>query len=260
MKKYLFTLTYFILFSLSSFGYEIREIKKMHQALENVGTQTLVVFDIDNTILQAAQTLGSVQWHDARMAELQKIGLSKEESNEIATKEWIQIAMVSKSELVEEETSFYIQDLQRDGIDTVALTARSLPIKEKTLQTLPEFGIHFEDSWGIFTKLLGVPGSGYEKGIIFVGNNSKGGVLKSFLTQNHVSPKAVRFIDDKRKYLESVGEEMDKAGIPFIGYRYGGADERVKNYNPKIAQVQYDTFFKSGILLSDDKAKKLIHK
>jgi hypothetical protein len=252
---------YLVLFfiSLASFGYQTKEIHHMEQAIQNANQDTLMIFDLDNTVLEAGQTLGSDQWYEWYIHQLINLGYDKDRAAKMATDEWVRINKVSDTELVEQDTRYLLKSLQREGIQIVALTARNLGILQKTLADLIDFGIHFEDSWLFTTHLKSpFPNSTYDTGVIFAGGGNKGIVLKEFLKQNSLRYHAIRMVDDKQRNLDAVGIEMDKLNIAFTGYRYGAADEKVKNFNPKIAKIQLDHFNKTGYILSDKKAKEQI--
>lgn len=73
------------------------------------------------------------------------------------------------------------------------------------------------------------------------------------------SPKsAIRFVDDKRKYIDSVDQAMQTAGIPYVGFRYGGADYRVYHFSPALAAFEHDYFKRNGTILSDAHARRLM--
>ena len=102
------------------------------------------------------------------------------------------------------------------------------------------------------------PTSKYIDGVLFASGGSKGQVLKEFIKQNNLHPTSVRMVDDKLKNLNNIGPEMDNIGMPFTGYRYGAADGRVKSFDHRISDVQLKHFNRTGFLLSDKEAKKLV--
>jgi hypothetical protein len=237
----------------------IVEAEKMAETVGSLRKGTLLVFDIDNTILQTAQTLGSVQWADWYQKELVKKGIPNDEAGELTSREWVRINRVSKSELVEAVTPNIIANLQARGYQVLALTARPTSIALQTVRDLPRFGVRFDRSWPNAKFQSPFPGAAYSSGILFAGQtNSKGAVLKEFLRQNGVRPAYVRFVDDKRKYVESVEEAMQASAIPYVGFRYGGADYRVNSFDKRLATFQHAYFNRLGVILSDARAKQLM--
>ena len=95
----------------------------------------------------------------------------------------------------------------------------------------------------------------YKKGILFAKGIEKGRVLEQFLKRINFNPKSVVFIDDKLKHLDEVEKFCEKSKIKFLGLRYGYLDEKVKNFQMFIADMQHKNLKN---ILSDEDAKKLI--
>ncbi len=51
---------------------------------------------------------------------------------------------------------------------------------------------------------------------------------------------------------------MQTAGIPYVGFRYGGADYRVYHFSPALAAFEHDYFKRNGTILSDAHARRLM--
>ena len=66
---------------------------------------------------------------------------------------------------------------------------------------------------------------------------------------------SVVFIDDKSKHTASVNTAIDGLGIEDFEFRYGAADEKVKAFDPALAEVELCYFEKTGVILSDDEAQ-----
>ena len=84
------------------------------------------------------------------------------------------------------------------------------------------------------------------------GNIKKG---LAYLKKLDKMPKQIVMIDDKMSHVKNIAETLEPLGISFIGIRYGGADEKVKAFNPKIAEIQLEHFQK---ILSDEQALHLM--
>jgi len=152
---------------------------------------------------------------------------------------------------VETTTPSVVKQLHEKNIPTLALTARSLHIADRTLDQLANMGIHLsiphiQQKEMFLTLPTHIP-SMYKQGILFSGSNNKGDVLLEFFKEANYYPKMVIFVDDKRKYLEQVEKTLETKAIPFIGVRYGGCDERVKNFDPIEAEYELAQF-KAGLL------------
>jgi FMN phosphatase YigB (HAD superfamily) len=101
---------------------------------------------------------------------------------------------------------------------------------------------------------LPVPHPGlYERGVIYCGDNPKEEALIAFFQETGCMPEKVIFIDDRPDQVEKLEVRLEKLGIEFVGIRFSGADERVKAFDPAVADLQ---FSRLPTIISDDEAKK----
>jgi phosphoglycolate phosphatase-like HAD superfamily hydrolase len=236
------------------------EGNKMADALASADKDTLVVFDIDSTILEAAQTLGSDAWYytvrDRWIAE----GMDKAEANKKILDQWREVQRETKVLAVEPGTPDLIKKLQDKGIKTIALTARGFEIADVTAKQLLSIGVDFgRRSLGM--KDFGVKSKGgdarYRKGIVFCGGLKidKGLILNAVLAKARLSPKKVIFVDDKKYNVDAVDGALKSKGIDCNCVRYGAADQSYKTYNQAVADVEMEFF---GKILSDDAAGAIL--
>lgn len=217
-----------------------------HIEPEEMNPRTLVMFDIDNTIIAPKTDLGSDQWFYAMVAHGLKRGLTEQQAVDEILPVYAQIINQTPFYPVEPDTTSVIKELQDKGVSVIALTARSLDLAHRTVEHLHDAEIHFTK-----TDPHECPiqyGSGkpalYIEGIIFSGNYPKGEVLLGWLNQIHYKPKKIIFIDDKLKNVKSVESAVHKRNIPFVGLRYGYLDERVKKFDWDKTQKELDAFIK----------------
>lgn len=209
----------------------------------------LVVFDIDNTIGHIKDGFGGDEWFRALF---QKRLLSGEPIH-VALAEVLALYFPIQKTLwldpVQEETPKLIQFLQDVGIATMALTSRSLPIKERTLVQLDRINIDFTRC-SPFEKDIDLSRTNekhlqaiYQKGVLFSAENDKGELLIHFFNTVNYHPQKVIFIDDKLKYVEQLERAMKTADIPYIGIRYSKLDEKVASYRLEDHADRLKTFF-----------------
>jgi hypothetical protein len=271
------------LFSLQAETPAIQKIDFMDQAQEellNADGQTLVVFDIDGTLIDSFES-GLFILYDPRKVppgdrafmekvkgELEaygkKIGVDRKRDmiNSFLT-------LKTKKELVEPIIPELIRRLQARKIPTVALTGcpagsfGTVPCG-RTLRysSLRRFGIDFSLSFPqeqmIFTALKAYNGDYpmFYKGILLANwKNKKGPLLGAFLDRIGWRPKKVILFDDLSNHLESVLEEMNRRDIPFRGYWYLGAQQhQFPAFNRKIAEVQLEHLMYHDLLLTPAEA------
>ena len=239
---------------------EIIESTTMKDLEKYVDKNTLLIFDLDNTIVAPAQTLGSDQWFEYNVKKYESRGLEKRAATDKSIEDWSRVQNATAIKPVESVTPELIIRFQNSGIKTMGLTARPPELAETTLRQLSTIGVNLNRNSVLTTTPLN-PSNGdfrFQNGIVFLGPRySKGEVLVQFLKLNKLSPTKIVFVDDKEKHVKSVEAELAKENIPYIGLRYGAADKDVKNFSKEISEVQWNVF--NGIL-SDEKAKTLLSK
>lgn len=222
----------------------IIESDKLETVLEYVSTpNTLVIFDIDNTLAHPEAELSSDEWFcnlvNAKMAE----------GHDYITAIYYALPATYYAQFnvdlkpTESIASFLLARLIAQKIPTMALTTRSLFVAERTIEQLESILFQFliphinQDE-----LVLPMPyPCFYRNSILFGGNNDKGEALIAFFHWMNYYPDYVVFIDDKMKYLLAVEKALTHHDIQFIGIRYSGCDERVKNFDAAKADKQWNT-------------------
>lgn len=231
----------FIIFSSNNFALII-ESNKLSSVLEHIGPlNTLVIFDIDNTLAHPTEELSSDEWFCHMVETKLAQGFDYITSVYYA----LPSAYYAQFNVPLEPTEPYIPELIAylvdNGIAVMALSTRSLFIAERSLEQLDNINITFFIP-GIDPHDLVLPMTYpcfYKRGILFSGNNDKGEVLSRFFDIMNYHPEKVIFIDDKMKYLLSVEKALQDHQITFVGIRYSGCDERVKNFDPSKSDEQW---------------------
>lgn len=203
--------------------------------------KTLVIFDIDNTLGHPAEELGSDEWFYDKVEQKKNEGFDELTAVYYILPQLFYVQFNIALEPTEKNIPDLIASLINQGIAVMALSTRSLPIVECTLEQLHNIGINFfmpdiDPSDRILPMLHPCF---YKDGILFSGANDKGESLNCFFDSMNYHPEAVIFIDDKMKYLLSVEKVLQNHNIPFVGIRYSGCDERVKNFDPAKSDLQW---------------------
>lgn len=259
MKKLLHCLLLVLFLSTSLFA-KVIESTKMSEILNEVTSGSLVVFDLDNTIMEASQTLGSDQWFDHRIEQKKELGIPLEEAIKSTVEEWQAINYKGKVNLVEKETVEIIEGLHADGIPTMGLTARPATFMNESLRQLDKLDVHLDDNT-ISDREITIQDKDiakFKEGLMSVGGNNKGTVLVKLLEKVNFSPRRILFVDDKVKNVNNVDKALNEASIPSFAFRYGAADYKVKHFDSKLADFEFNYFVKYGVVLSDHQAKILM--
>lgn len=248
------------LFALSATA-EVREIRSMRElpSFTVKGERTILVFDLDNTIIEAAQTLGSDQWFDHLVKRFTDAGEARPVDHAIAL--WTQVAAKTRVRPVESLTPRLIASAQAAGIPVIGLTARRVDVAETTEAQLASVGVR------IFSKSLPPAlrsdidfgdGAKRVRGITYVGPTvSKGEAITRILKASGLRPDRIVFADDKVKHVNSVDQALNAfPGLTHWELRYGAADPRVASYDERIAAIQERAFAETGRILSDEEASQ----
>lgn len=238
---------------------KIVETQRFADILAEVDSNTIIFFDIDDTLINTSCMLGNTSWWRYFVLKTQEMKANPQIIDPIVRK----IIQKVPVELIEEDSSHHIKNLQTQGILTFALTARSINEFDEdgfiTYQQLKNVGIHFsnhelspllDDQNLIF----------FSRGIIFTNYQEKGPVLKKFLDQMDLHPIKIVFIDDNIKQIQSVESMAHKMNIPFIGFRYSKLDALHQNFDPLIVNIQLESLLNADQILSNEEASILAEK
>jgi len=226
---YRFCLPLFFLLLQTAWGLilETETLADIHGYLEE---KTLVIFDIDNTLIAPIGILGSDQWAWARVKELKAKGLSEKEAFHQTMEEWRQLHANMKMQTLEKDTAALVQNLQALNYPLIALTTRTPEDASLTRRELVQVGIDLKR-----TAIADGPlelalqeKAAFIDGILFISlENAKGDALKEFLHQTAYLPAKIIFIDDKLSHIKSVEKACFSLGLDFVGLRYGAADNQL---------------------------------
>lgn len=259
MMQALFILP-FILFFAPLTG-QIIEVDHFCEIKNHLKPNTLVVLDIDDTLIVPIQTLGTDAWFCYWLDKHQSDGLSKEEALERALADWEAIRHLTEMNLVEEGTDGIVQDLQNGGIPVIGLTTQGHTLARRTVNQLSSLNIDLSKSAPCqndiyFPASLNGHEHGilYRKGILFTSGTPKGKAFLLLLEHLAIQPDHVLFINDKKSHLLDLGSSVEEAGIAFTGLRYTFSDERVTLFNEEIANIQWEKS-SFGRILSDEEAQ-----
>jgi len=254
MKNTLFAIFFLLTAQLSGV---IIETKNIFDIETHKDEDTLIIYDIDNTLIEPQQTLGSDQWFSHHFFELKKHLKNEEAALEKALSHWLAIQTLSTMKEVQEGTAQLIKKQQNENSLVMGLTTRNYAFSNCTFDQLRSLGIDLSKTAPnkkdhYFKKERMVAAL---KGILFTSGTHKGDALFAYLDKIKYYPKKIVFINDKKSHLIPVEESCNERNIPFVGLRYGYVDEKVENYNKHVAAIQIQHF---GNLLSDDEALALL--
>ena len=219
---------------------KISSYDEVAHILEAIDDNTLVLFDIDDTLIVSQSKLFWV-----KLVERVALGIKKVTPETLKEKlkpyfdqyeNWFMAKLKSKENpiVIEPHIPAIIKSLQDRGIRVMALTSlhtgsyhniTSLP--EWRYQKLKNLGIDFSNADIPDTEFTELPKKNghYPQlyhGMLLTNFVSKGTVLGAFLDLMRWRPSQVIYFDNHKWQISSVAKEMHKRTIPFRGYEYNG--------------------------------------
>lgn len=263
----------FILLSSNICG-EISTIFTMQEAglvLEKADDDTLVIFDVDRTLVQ----MGDQLLYSGKSGFKKKINtfpaysrLSSEEQDTL-----LSIVLLKTShEIIEFDAVELIHDLQKKNIKTLVCTTLEtgefglIPSMEQwRIDTLAHLGLSFDAAFPQLEEIRFYPHEMshsplYKQGALIASKRTKGEIISLFLERLEWKPKKIVMIDDQMTDLKSVEDDLKKFGIEFQGLHYRYVEELLKGYavSEELIAFQLNYLLDNKIWLTDSEAYMLL--
>jgi hypothetical protein len=236
-----------VLFTTMAAQAEIRTISSMQELLPLVDQNTILVFDIDNTVLRPTQTFGSDQFFRYIEQGARDRGMTAAEAKAWALNTATAFQPRSPVVPVEQMTPELIRDYQERGITVFALTARPAIWADATVRQLRSLGVEFSKTAPARVDL--------NEGIHFqTPGGEKGPDLVKLLGRFRANGEKVVFVDDRPNNAESVDKALTATGVPNLSLRYSAADHWVNSFDARVAELQWQEFRSSGRFMTDKEA------
>lgn len=262
---------------------EIDSLMKAQDELSNADTATLIIFDMDDTLLVPSEKICYLDYRETndfdpadrdfvtQMRQNLKKLFDAQNSPTYQIKLFSSVWGKMHFSPVEPTSVFTIRQLQARGAKVVALTAINTGkfgaienMQEWRLDNLREVGLDFGDSFT--TKEISfehlTPHNDnppvYYHGILCSAGSTKGKVLAAFLDSVDFKPSKILFFDDVYKHCISVADEMKKSGIAVQCYHYRAAYKEKIKFNQAVVQHQFDHWVKHEEFLTEEEALSII--
>lgn len=242
----------------ASLAAKTAETHDITDLLRYVDRNTVLVVDIDNTILTSGQDLGTTKWGWNHVSRMEKMGYTHDEAMALTHAVFHQVWRLSEPRLVDERIPDVIRRFQKQGIKVLGLSNRDPSLAYVTSDQLCRLNIDLTRSSldSDDFKVFAATETHYVEGILFVGDmGDKGKALNAFLRMVLQRPDKVVFVDDRMRNVSNVGAALRDLNIEYVGVWYRKGDEWVAGYKQDIANLQEQYF---GYLLSDEDAEKLL--
>ncbi|MFC1841716.1 DUF2608 domain-containing protein [Candidatus Dependentiae bacterium] len=215
------------------------ESNKITDIFNYVDDKTLVIFDVDNTLIETVQEFGCYTWSCNMTSRFEKKGIEYFQAMQKTCAIFAKIKDFISFKTVEPEALDVIKKLESDNIKTMALTKRMFSTKQSTIEQLLSVNIEFSKKTIHDKEIKFDDMIGFSEGILYSGlGDNKGECLISFLEKISYTPENIVFVDDGKHHVENVYSNVTAKNIPITCIRYGAADQRVANFNPAKADTE----------------------
>ncbi len=245
--------------------HSVKNFDLLEKEIPNLDNNTLVIFDIDETLLTRKDKLLRTPLVTTKYAKM----IPKDKFFPAFSRAFKE----GKFELTNKKLPELIERIKSTSAKIIALTnvtSGSLGVIESypdfRVRECAQFGFDFSNSFP-HIKTLEIPTlqqtlNGkfplFKNGIICTNGVSKETVLMAFLRKIKWKPKKVIFIDDLKEYVEKIADVMKKENIDFLGLHYVKHKDRSKDVNEKVSDIQFKYLIEKDIWLSDDEAAQLL--
>lgn len=224
---------------------------------------TLMVFDLDDTLITMTQPLGSVGWWDWQYELLKKGGVS----DKLFTKDYQHLVRIQnllfhlvKMEVTDEYVIPFLKESGAQGAMLIGLSARGDEHLSATLMQLKynqftvndkgifrTFGLKFENNQSSVADNFYCPEFTrevfYHQGIMFLNGEDKGKALLCIISKSNQAIKTILFVDDAQRNISSVAKAFeDRSDILVLNVQYTkeNAKELEVQTNPNIQAELFD--------------------
>lgn len=255
-------LSFFVCFVLAvlPISAEIRTIHSLDELpIDAISKKTLVLFDLDDVLLYPRDGLMQ-NWRAGWKPEGAREWTAEED-----TIAWTYLTF----QLMDPLGPSMIELLNAKEIPAIGFTSFAmddlssvLSIPDWRFKHVQELGLNFKAGLDVvFSVQEGFIPPSFEKGILYCGNmykkdkDNKGKVLSLYLDSLDWIPEQVVLVDDGKAHLEAVQKELNRRGIPFLGFLY--VPKALDPIDENIAKLQYETLMLKKLWLSDEEARAI---
>lgn len=245
MRKFLILFLLILLPAGQALAVPHREISKFELVSESIDPNTLVLIDIDTTLVKPKTDFGGHAYYDSLVTKFtQEEGLTLPQAKMKAYDHWASIQKDVEYEVIDKGVYDFITKAKASGAVVFAFTGRSPKYSDITNPLLHKHNLKMTQLTSLnFNKVYDlemgpsqyepIP-AGFERGILYSHElNGKGKVFKDFLPllqdyrAKHRMPEITKiiFIDDKLYNLESVHDHITDLNVTLISYLFAGGNE-----------------------------------
>lgn len=221
----------------------IKKTCSLKEVLKDLREKTLVVLDLDNTLIECKTSFGSYYWIVHHIKEAVQKGEELDDALRRLVPKWEELQKYLEMKKIEEDSASLLDHLKDQGHLLLGLTGRSSLITKETLAQLEKNQLYFS-SWPEKDFFSSFNEVSMQKGVVFVGPYlSKGEVLAHFLHQVEEDFEQLIFVDDSLDYLKEVHQALASFQRPYTCYHYRAVAERAHAFDYQKAVEEEKQLF-----------------
>lgn len=274
MKKFFYILSLFIIFNLNAKIISTDKISDLEEELIKADCDTLVIFGVDNTLIESVDRIWQKDVKSRVEAEItnpldaQYQKLMPEQKYKIYA-----TLVATDKQVIDPVVPNLINALQARGVRTLAVTKNCTgdislteKIEDVIENNLQKAGIFFKNSWPKLNEVKFESQNNYfaqydrniypsfKNGIIFTCHASKGEFVQKFI--KNISPykfKKIILVDSDIANILSVEKSVKNLNIEYLGieYTYSSSKIRPLPFDIEKARVQFNTLIKEQRWIKD---------
>ena len=244
---------------------EVKDLNQLSQVIKKdnpTQAQTLVIFDIDDTLLESANFVGSGKWYNwQREREVfdkngQQVSIKKEQQFYCMFRTLGTLFEIGSTHLTQNDAVDVFN--QHKKYDLMILTARTAKYRAATERELNKHNIHLENKHfksvikGLdytFNDEKRTARVTYKKGIAMASGLNKGMVLADILKKAQKNYQHIYFIDDSKKNIKNLAAEWKNKPSKLTLLHYIGVDKTItpdEIEQSDNAKKYFDLFLKNA--------------
>ena len=199
----------------------IQTLQPILQLIQKAGSETLLLLDIDETLLTGGDGYGGERWYDDRIRKSVQGGMAEDEAVLEANAAW-EAAQPDLPVAITEATVLEILETAKQRkVFTMGLTARRSETSALTARQLKSLGINLRltewrhDDFSITVHARHVAGILYGGPLV-----EKGLLLGTLLDVSKTLPQQIVFADDKAHHALQVKVQCQARGIIAHCFQY----------------------------------------
>ncbi|WP_158618489.1 DUF2608 domain-containing protein [Legionella sp. km535] len=249
---------------------ELLQHSDIEHILSHAQSGSLVVLDIDDTIGRVPQAIGLDSWFRMRLQQHAADGHAPSQAL-LLTIEIYNLAQLASTEMVPVDKSKNVADiieqLKKNQVTVIGLTARNHILTDKTLSLLDTLGVSFSSgvlndaTFTLNDKLVEI-----KNGVIFANGNDKGHCFEYVVSQGYLlrdigSFHSIDFVDDSERNCHAVHAAFERMNITMSRvwhYPYAELHLTFTAVDQKRADIQELHLLEKQVLLTDEEADQLL--